>query len=71
MQAMQNVQDILEEALKKGQEYVERGECASYIPELARADKKKLGVCLYTQDQRISIRQEIQRIVLRSRVSPR
>lgn len=46
---MQNVQDILEEALKKGQEYVERGECASYIPELARADKKKLGVCLYTR----------------------
>lgn len=49
MQAMQNVQDILEEALKKGQEYVERGACASYIPELARADKKKLGVCLYTR----------------------
>ena len=49
MQAMQNVQDILEEALKKGQEYVERGECASYSPELARADKKKLGVCLYTR----------------------
>lgn len=49
MQAMKNVQDILEEALKKGQEYVERGECASYIPELARADKKKLGVCLYTR----------------------
>ena len=49
MQAMQNVQDILEEALKKGQEYVELGECASYIPELARADKKKLGVCLYTR----------------------
>lgn len=46
---MQNVQDILEEALKKGQEYVERGACASYIPELARADKKKLGVCLYTR----------------------
>ena len=46
---MQNVQDILEEALKKGQEYVELGECASYIPELARADKKKLGVCLYTR----------------------
>ena len=46
---MQNVQNILEEALKKGQEYVERGECASYIPELARADKKKLGVCLYTR----------------------
>lgn len=46
---MKNVQDILEEALKKGQEYVERGECASYIPELARADKKKLGVCLYTR----------------------
>ena len=51
MQAMQNVQDILEEALKKGQEYVERGECASYIPELARADKKKLGVCLYTRSK--------------------
>ena len=49
MQAMQNVQDILEEALKQGQEYVELGECASYIPELARADKKKLGVCLYTR----------------------
>lgn len=49
MQAMQNVQDILEEALKQGQEYVESGECASYIPELARADKKKLGVCLYTK----------------------
>lgn len=41
--------NILEEALTIGREYVGLGECASYIPELARADKTKLGVCLYTK----------------------
>lgn len=43
------MQEILEKALAIGREYVDQGECASYIPELARADKTKLGVCLYTK----------------------
>lgn len=43
------MQKILEEALKVGREYISGGECASYIPELALADKNNLGVCVITK----------------------
>ena len=40
---------VLREALEAGRKHIERGECASYIPELARADKNDLGVCVITR----------------------
>ncbi len=43
------MQKVLEEALAIGRKHIERGECASYIPELARADKNNLGVCVITK----------------------
>lgn len=44
-----NMQKILEEALENGRVHIAAGECASYIPELARADKNNLGVCVMTK----------------------
>ncbi|MBQ1241215.1 MAG: glutaminase A [Lachnospiraceae bacterium] len=32
-----------------GKQYIEYGNCASYIPELARVDKNNLGVCIITK----------------------
>lgn len=43
------MQKVLEEALASGRSYIAQGECASYIPELARADKNNLGVCVVTK----------------------
>lgn len=43
------MQKILEEAYAIGKQYVSQGECASYIPELARADKNSLGICVLTK----------------------
>ena len=43
------MQKILENALEIGRQHISKGECASYIPELARADKNKLGICLLTK----------------------
>lgn len=43
------MQKVLEEALEIGKKHIARGECASYIPELARADKNDLGVCVITK----------------------
>lgn len=43
------MQKILEEALAIGKEYIAQGECASYIPELARVNKNNLGVCVVTK----------------------
>ena len=43
------MQKVLEEALAIGKPYIAQGECASYIPELARADKNNLGVCVVTK----------------------
>ena len=40
---------VLREALEAGRMHIERGECASYIPELARADKNDLGICVITR----------------------
>ena len=46
------IQAILEEAMEKGREAIPYGEVASYIPELSKADKNHLGLCIYTKDGR-------------------
>lgn len=43
------MQKFLEQALEIGKQYVDSGEVASYIPELSRADKRKLGICVFTE----------------------
>lgn len=43
------MQKFLEHALEIGRPYVAEGETASYIPELARADKNNLGICVFTE----------------------
>lgn len=45
--------EILNGALLAGMREVPGGETASYIPELSRADKKELGICIYTRDGKI------------------
>lgn len=40
------MQKVLEHALEFGKQFIAQGECASYIPELARADKNDIGVCV-------------------------
>lgn len=42
------MQKILEHALAIGRKYTSQGECASYIPELAKADKHSLGISIFT-----------------------
>ena len=37
---------VLEDILLECQKYIECGEVASYIPELAKADKNHLGICV-------------------------
>ena len=44
------IQSILEEACKYAAEHLDGGKVAAYIPELAKADPKKLGVCLTMKD---------------------
>lgn len=43
------MQKFLEKALEIGRPYVADGETASYIPELSRADKNSLGICVFTE----------------------
>ena len=37
---------LLKQALEFGQPYTARGEVASYIPELSKADGRELGICV-------------------------
>ena len=46
----QNIQENLEKAVDYGREFLYEGKVADYIPELAKADSSKLGVCLLTRD---------------------
>ena len=46
----EEVMRILENAIHIGKGVIRYGSVASYIPELAKADKNKLGICLYTID---------------------
>ena len=44
------VMTILDNALRIGKGVTRYGKVAAYIPELAKKDKNKLGICLYTID---------------------
>ena len=44
------IQTYLDQALAYGQQYTKQGEVASYIPELANADKSKIGICILTKN---------------------
>ena len=44
------MREILEQALEEGRKMIDFGETASYIPELGRADKNCLGICIFTSD---------------------
>ena len=50
MMKSEEVMRILENAIRIGKGVIRYGSVASYIPELAKADKNKLGICLYTID---------------------
>ena len=43
-------EDLISEALEAGRPYIEKGEVATYIPELGRADKNKLGISIFCRD---------------------
>lgn len=43
------IQSILEQAMDEGRKQIPLGETASYIPELAKADKNQLGVSILTR----------------------
>ena len=44
-------QDLINEALETGRPYIKEGEVATYIPELGRADKNKLGISIFCRDE--------------------
>lgn len=46
----ESLTEILEKAVEAGRKAIPYGEVATYIPELGKADKNKLGLCLYTKD---------------------
>ena len=52
MEGWCSMQEILEKALSIGRPYLAMGETASYIPELAKADKNHLGISIKTADGR-------------------
>ena len=39
---------LLENLIEKNKEYASKGNVASYIPELAKADANELGACIIT-----------------------
>lgn len=44
---------ILEEILKECYQYTGQGKVANYIPELAKADSEKLGICIISENNEI------------------
>lgn len=42
--------NILEYAVEEGRKAIPNGNVATYIPELAKADKNKLGLCIYAKN---------------------
>lgn len=44
------IMDVLEKAMEIGKSVIPKGNVATYIPELSKADKYKLGICLHTVD---------------------
>lgn len=58
---------ILDTAVNKGRQAIPDGSVATYIPELGKADKNKLGLCLYTKDgYRYSIGDTKERFTIQS-----
>ncbi|MBC8589878.1 glutaminase A [Wansuia hejianensis] len=45
---MENITEILNDALEYGRKYISKGNVATYIPELAKVDKDSLGISLVT-----------------------
>lgn len=48
-----NIDNIVEKALNKGRMAIPHGEVATYIPELAKAEKNDLGLCIFDKDGNI------------------
>lgn len=44
------IQQVLEQALAQGKEVTDLGKVATYIPELGKADKHQLGICVFTKE---------------------
>lgn len=44
------MEQVLEQAIAVGKPFTAQGETAAYIPELGKADKNQLGVCIYTKE---------------------
>ena len=45
------MKELLENILEKCSSYIEQGTVASYIPELAKADKNEFGICVIARDE--------------------
>jgi len=62
-----NMMKVLETALEKGREAIPEGSVATYIPELGKADKNKLGLCIMTKEgKRFSIGDTSDRFTIQS-----
>ena len=62
-----NMIKILETALEKGRQSIPDGNVATYIPELGKADKNKLGLCIMTKEgKRYSIGDTQDRFTIQS-----
>lgn len=46
----EEILDILKKAVEEGRKAIPYGQVATYIPELGKADKNKLGLCIYTKN---------------------
>ncbi|MEW9096313.1 MAG: glutaminase A [Clostridiaceae bacterium] len=49
---IKNIAEVLNNALEYGRKYINKGDVATYIPELAKVDKSLLGVSIVTIDGR-------------------
>lgn len=50
------IEQVLEQAIAVGQPIAALGEVATYIPELGKADKEQLGICVFTKEgERFSV----------------
>ena len=62
-----NMIKILETALEKGRQSIPDGNVATYIPELGKSDKNKLGLCIMTKEgKRYSIGDTEDRFTIQS-----
>lgn len=47
------MKELLDKILKDCTPYIEQGKLASYIPELAKADKNEFGICVVSDKNRM------------------